>query len=336
MAKYRVGFAGLIHDHIWNEIDAWKQVPQVELAAAGDLNEPLLEKAQQEGIQRTYRSWKEMLNKEELDILEVALDNASAVEAVEAGASEKLAVKVEKPMAARLDQADRMLKAAEDAGTALMINWPTTWNPAMDLMLETIKRGDLGQPFYFRLRCAHQGPKELGCSRYFYEWLYDEERCGAGALMDYCCYSANMCSYLFGRPKSVVGIRAVLAKEYPVPDDNATILMQYDNVFGVAEACWTQPVPADQPNPFCLASEGNIGIVDEKVVIRRPDKGVETLTPPALPDHRSSGPKYLVHCLETGSPIEGVSSPQVGRQAQEILEAGLISADEGRRVELPL
>jgi predicted dehydrogenase len=336
MAKYRVGFAGLIHDHVWNEIAHWKRIPDAELVAAGDRNQPLLLKAEQEGIQRMYGSWQEMLDTEDLNVLEVALDNAGAVDVVEAGAARGLAVKVEKPMAARLDQAERMLAAAQKAGTILMINWPTTWNPADDFVLTMIKRGDLGQPFYFRLRCAHNGPKEIGCSRYFWEWLYDAERCGAGALMDYCCYGANMCSYLFGLPKSVVGVRAVLAKEYPVPDDNATIIMQYDKLFGVSEASWTEPVAAGQPNPFCLASEGNIGVVGDEVVIQRRGKDAERITPPALPEHRSCGPRYLLHCLKTGALVEGPSDPSVGRNAQEILEAGLLSTNEGRRIELPL
>ena len=36
-------------------------------------------------------------------------------------------VMVEKPMAATLEQADRMLTAARKAGTVLMVNWPTAW-----------------------------------------------------------------------------------------------------------------------------------------------------------------------------------------------------------------
>ena len=45
------------------------------------------------------------------------------------------------------------------------------------------------------------GPKEIGCDPRFVEWLYDEEKNGADALMDYCCYSANMCARFLGLPK---------------------------------------------------------------------------------------------------------------------------------------
>ena len=336
MKKYRVGFAGLVHDHVWGQMEHWKSMPNVELVAAGDPNAALLEKAREGGVRRTYGSWEEMLGKEELSIVEVATDNASAVRVVEAAAPKGIHIKVEKPMSARLDQANRMVKAAEKAGVQLMIHWPTAFVPANDLMFQMIKRGDIGQPYYFRLRCAHAGPKEIGCSQYFWEWLYDEKRNGAGALVDYCCYSADMCSYLFGLPRTVVGIRAVLAKDYPVPDDNAIILMKYDNLFGVAEACWTEVSTPLQPNPICLGTEGNVGVVNDEVVLQKRSGEAETITPLPLPEGRRNGPEYLISCLEGGRDVEGQCSARVSRDAQEILEAGLLSADQGKAVNIPV
>jgi predicted dehydrogenase len=336
MKKYRVGFAGLVHDHIWGQIEHWKAIPNVEFVAAGDPNRPLLEKTRENGVRKTYDSWEEMLEKEKLDILEVATDNATAVRVVEAAAPKGIHIKIEKPMSARLEQANRMIAAVEEAGVQLMIHWPTAFVPTNALMFEMIGRGDIGQPYYFRLRCAHAGPKEIGCSKYFYEWLYDEERNGAGALIDYCCYGADMCSYLFGLPRSVVGIRAVLAKEYPVPDDNAIILMQYDKAFGVAEACWTEVATPLQPNPICLGSEGNIGVVNDQVVLQKRDGTAEAIDPPPLPEGRQNGPQYFISCLETGEKVEGQCSAAVSRNAQEILEAGLLSANRGKAITLPV
>ncbi len=336
MKKYRIGFAGLVHDHIWGEIENWKAMANADLVAAADSNPPLLEKARANGVAKTYVSWEEMLQKEQLDILEVATDNASAVEVVEAAAPKGIHIKVEKPMSARLEQADRMLSAADKAGVQLMIRWPTAFVPANSLMFRMIERGEIGQPFYFRLRCAHAGPKEIGCSQYFWEWLYDEERNGAGALIDYCCYCADMCSYLFGLPRTVVGIRAVLAKEYPVPDDNAMILMKYDKVFGVAEACWTEVATPLQPNPLCLGGEGNIGVVGDEVVIQKRNQDAQTIEPPPLPEGQRNGPEYLLSCLEAGKDVDGQCSAKVSRNAQEILEAGLLSADRGEAISIPL
>ena len=65
---YRVGVAGLIHDHIWGMLRWWKELEGAELVAAADPNPPLLEKIRSEDRRRaalreppprcsTARSW---------------------------------------------------------------------------------------------------------------------------------------------------------------------------------------------------------------------------------------------------------------------------------------
>lgn len=336
MKKYRVAIAGLVHDHIWWYIPQWRGLRGVELVAAADSHRALLRRARDEGVARTYESFGKMLGSEEIDILEVATTNEAACEVVEAAVARGIHVKVEKPMAARLDQADRMLAAARKAGVRLMINWPTAWEPATVQAIETVRRGDIGRPYYFRLRCAHRGPKELGCSQYFYSWLYDEVENGAGALMDYCCYGAAMCCDLFGPPASVVGIRGVLAKIYPVPDDNAIILMKYDHLFGSTEACWTQEVDSGQPNPVWFGSEGNVGVVGEKILFEPKGGRPRLRKPRPLPRGRRTSAEYFLSCIRNDREIEGICNPQVSRDAQEVLEAGLRSSNTGREIPLPV
>jgi len=338
MKTYRVGVAGMVHDHVWGELGHWSKLPNVELVAAADPNEPLRAKiAEQHGVGALYETWQEMLEKERLDILQIACENAKAADIVEAAAAKGLHMVIEKPMAARLAQADRMLKAAQDAGVVMMINWPTQWNPAFQTFSRLIEERAVGDLFYLKYRSAHNGPKEIGCSEYFWGWLYDEELNGAGALMDYCCYSAAMNAYFLGRPKSCVGIRAVLVKDYPLPDDNAMILMKYEHAFGVAEACWTQKVHTEGPNPIAYGTEGMIGIAGGKVVIRTPAEPEEkTIEPDPVPAGRRTAPEHLIHCIETGDEVLGTCNAVVSRNAQEILEAGLISADTGREVTIPI
>ena len=123
---YRVGFASLVHDHVWGELQHWKAHPNVEIVAAGDINAELREQFHTEaGVDNVYTSWQEMLEKEALDIVQAAAENNAGADIVEAAAAKGIHVVSEKPMAARLSQADRMLAAAENAGTLLMVNWPT-------------------------------------------------------------------------------------------------------------------------------------------------------------------------------------------------------------------
>ena len=338
MAKtYRVGFASLVHDHVWGELQHWKAHPNVEIVAAGDVNAELRAQFSAEvGIENVYNSWQEMIEKEELDIVQAAAENNAGADIVAAAAAKGIHVVSEKPMAARLSQADQMLAAAENAGTLLMVNWPTAWSPPLNTAMNLIKDGAIGDIFYFKWRSAHNGPMEIGCSRYFYEWLYDEEKNGAGALMDYCCYCADMCAYLLGLPQQVTAFRDTFVKDYPVPDDNAVILMKYGNAFGLTEASWTQKVGYVTPNPVVYGTEGALMVSGNEVHLHPANGDAEVVTPEPLPEGRRNAAEYFIHCLETGESIEGLCNAKVSRDAQEILEAGLVSADSGQVVNLPM
>jgi predicted dehydrogenase len=338
MAKtYRVGIASMVHDHVWGELKHWAKLPNVQLVAAGDVNPDLRERIQREyNVPTVYNSWEEMVEREDLDIVQAASENNRCAEIVEACAAKSIHVISEKPMAATLEQANRMVVAAKKAGILLMVNWPTAWQPAIQELERRILAGDIGMVTYFKQRSAHNGPKEIGCDPHFWQWLYDEEKNGAGALMDYCGYSADMCSRFLGLPEQVTGFRGVFVKDYPVPDDSAIILMKYPHAFGVAEASWTQKVGYASNNPVVYGTEGSLAVSGGKVILQRPGKETETIEAPPTKEPRRNGPEYFMHCLEAGEPIEGFCSMVVSRNAQEILEAGKRAADTGQTQTLPL
>jgi predicted dehydrogenase len=330
----RVGVAGLIHDHVWGMLRWWKELEGADLVAAADVNPPLLERVRSEFGVRTYSSYAEMLEREQLHIVTVALDNATTVDAVEAAAAHGAHVISEKPMAATLEQADRMIAACRAARVELMINWPTAWNPAIRTIDRLVQEGAIAAVHKVKYVAAHQGPKEIGCTPYFYNWLYDPKLNGAGALMDYCCYGADLAAHWLGRPESVVGITGTLVKpDFPV-DDNAIILMKYPHAFGVAEASWTQQASDGGANPCVFGAAGTLSVVGGRVRLARLNKEHELMDPDPLPPGRRNGAEYLVSCLRAGVPVEGMCSAATSRIAQEILQRGLESAQSGREVHL--
>lgn len=332
---YRIGIAGLIHDHIWGMLRWWKELEGAEIVAAADLNEPLLDKIRGEfGVRNLYRSTSEMFARETLDIVTVALDNASTADAVEQAAAHGVHVMSEKPMAATLEQAQRMVDACRKAKVQLMINWPTAWSPGIRTVDRLVREGAIGQVHKVKYLAAHQGPKEMGCTPYFYHWLYDAQLNGAGALMDYCCYGANMAAHWLGRPASVMGMAGTLVKDdFPV-DDNAVILMKYPHAFGVAEASWTQQAPDGSANPSVFGATGTLSVVGGRVRLARLGREPEYLEPDAPAPGKRTGAEYLVSCLEAGTPVEGMCSAATSLIAQEILQRGLESARSGREIEL--
>lgn len=341
MAKtYRVGIACMSHDHVWGELEHWKSLPNVQLVAGGDDEPELLEYLKEKhGVTHLYNSFQEMIEKEELDIVQAAGGNSEGAEIVELAASKGLHVVSEKPMAATLAQAERMKAAAEKAGTYLLINWPSAWSAAWQDLERRVLAGEIGEVRYVRYRSAHSGPIAIGCNPSFVRDLINPEINGAGALMDYCCYGAKLAARLLGRPNSVMGMRGTFGNEpayNPPSDDNAVIVSQFDRAFSVCEASWSQPVGYAETNPLVYGSEGSIGIYHNKIQIQRPGKAEEILDPKPLEYPYRHAPEYLLYCIENGLPIEGFCSPEVSRNAQEILEAGLRSANSGQTLKLPL
>jgi predicted dehydrogenase len=332
MKTYKVGVASLVHDHIWGELNHWKALPNAQIVAAGDVNESLRTRlAQMFPDARLYSSWQEMLEAEagNLDVVQCTSENNVHAEIVEASAARGLHVICEKPMAATFEQAKRMTDAAERHNIRLFVNWPSAWSPAFQEWERRIAVGEIGDVRFVRYRSAHNGPREIGCDPHFVEWLYDAEKNGAGAYMDYCCYGAVMCARFLGRASRVTALRGVLAKEYPLPDDAAVLTLQYPHALGVAEASWIQPSGMLGPNPIAFGSNGTIGVAGGNVLLQQVGADVQTIPAPATVFPRRSGPEYFLHCIEAGEEIEGICNAQTSLIAQETLSAGIVASDTG-------
>ncbi|HYE98242.1 MAG TPA: Gfo/Idh/MocA family oxidoreductase, partial [Planctomycetota bacterium] len=240
MKTLRVAVAGLVHDHVWGMLPQFASLRDVRIVAAADPNRPLRERFRKEtGATALFADAREMLEAVDADALLVCGSNAGGVPILEAGAKRGLHLMVEKPMAATAAGARRVMAAVRKHRVRLMVNWPLAWSPAFQRALALVQAGDIGHVFHARIHMAHQGPKEAGCSPYFWGWLYDAQENGAGALVDYCCYGAAVMATLWGRPKEVVGVARRLFKKLPV-DDNAMVVGIWPERTALAQASWTQ------------------------------------------------------------------------------------------------
>jgi predicted dehydrogenase len=339
--KLRVGVLGMTHDHVWGNLADLNKSNWGELVAAADPNEELCEKVKKEHqCPELFADYQEMLDSVKLDAVYVFGDNATGADLTEMAAERGLHVLIEKPMAADLNGATRMLAAARKAGVTLMINWPFAWLPQLQKAMRMAHAGEIGQLFQTKYRSAHAGPKELGCTPYFYNWLYDASLNGAGALMDYCCYGAALARYMLGQPSRVMGMAGHCLKDYITLDDNAVIVMQWPRALAITEASWTQIGHLTSYFATIYGSDGTLLVEPGKkgrllLATRKHEDGIEVACDP-LPEEMSCATNYFLSRITQGKPVEGLCSPEVSRDAQEILEAGLISARDGAAVSLPL
>jgi predicted dehydrogenase len=117
-----------------------------QLVAGADTSQGQRAKFSQEYPDATmYADYREMLEKEELDLVSVCtwppLHEEMVVAAAEAGAK---GIVCEKPMAVNLGQVNHMLQACDQSGTKLVISHQRRFNLRYVEAKEALKRGEIG------------------------------------------------------------------------------------------------------------------------------------------------------------------------------------------------
>jgi predicted dehydrogenase len=164
---------------------------------------------------------------------------------VEACAPRGIHVMVEKPLATNSEHAIRMLELAREHHIYLLTDYETSWYPTTAKSFQLVNDSNFVGPVRkVVIHDGHQGPKEIGCSKEFLDWLTDPMLNGGGALMDFGCYGANLMTYLLKgeEPVSVTAVTRHFKPEiYPKVDDEATIIVTYQNAQSIIQASWNWP-----------------------------------------------------------------------------------------------
>lgn len=360
--KYRVGIIGFGHMHVNNVAQLYGAHPQVEWVACADTKpmkpelrvapytrqwnqQYLMEKL---GIPKKYDCYHEMLEKETFDIMIVQTENALHAEVVEACAAKGVNVCVEKPMAVSLSDALRMVRAVQNAGTKLLVNWPLTWSPAARKAKELIDQGLIGRVLEVKWRAAHTGPlgpggmhtgvsgttePMTGPERAATWW--HQAAAGGGAMLDFCCYGGMISRWLIGEQAvAAVGFKANLDSTWGDAEDNAVILVRFPKAMAVWEGSWTTWDSGVPGGPIIYGETGTLVVEtrEGKPVVRHERGGGRTTiyeTEP-LPQGRHDVAHEYIHHLETGEPLHPSLEMMFNLEVMAILDAGIRSAASGK------
>ena len=195
--KYRiaiVGCGGISHAHG----NAWRHLPEIEIVGACDEKlESLKRFATEFNVQNTYNDLRQMLEKQQPDVLVVATWPSShlknVLEAVRCGVK---GILVEKPITVNATQLEQMIQVTERANILLMEAFMYRHHPLTLAVKQRVEEGTIGEVRYARST--------------FSTGLTDRQNwrlrgdLGGGAVMDLGCYCINIIRYLIGRePQSV-------------------------------------------------------------------------------------------------------------------------------------
>ena len=119
--------------------------PNANLVALADVRADVLDKAARHyGVERTYTDIREMLAREQLDGVVIAVWHAAHYEAARACLEQGLHVVLEKPMTLLAAHARHLTELSRERGCQLIIGYPWNYNPHVLRVKEVISSGRLG------------------------------------------------------------------------------------------------------------------------------------------------------------------------------------------------
>lgn len=341
-APVRIGVVGLEHDAAEPFLTALHGRPEAELVGIVETNKVLIDRYEERcalGPEMFHNNFAELLARAHPQIVVSFARTLDHPAVVAACAQAGLDVMLEKPLAINFAEARQIAAAGRHAGIDVMVDYETTWQPAYQSVFDLV-RGQkiIGPVRQLVFRAGHRGPKEIGCSTNFLEWLTDPAQSGGGALVDFGCYGADMLTWVMEgrRPLAVTAVAQQMKPEvYPKVEDQATIILEYPGAQGVIQASWNWPYDVRALEVFgrqgcALAPQGN--------VVRVRKVGAEesefTVSPPAgaAPEDEIS---FLAAVSRKQKRPSGLCSLDVNLTVMEILDAARESVRSGRRVELP-
>ncbi len=341
-AKTRLAVVGLDHDHVWSLLKDIAGEPSAELVAIAESDAALVSRAQKEvpANVKFYADYVEMLDQAKPEAVIVATSNDRHLEILRQCAKRHIHYSAEKPMATSVADAREMERLAREANIKLMVNYWNAWVAPSHDLFHRVRAGEVGPIQKIIVQYGHRGPKEIGVSQQFANWLYDPVKNGGGAIMDFGCYGAELSLWLKGRPTRVYATtRKMKVEQNNKVDDDATIVLDYPDATAIIEASWDWPYTKDQvevfgPKGSLLARHNTLQhrSADARGPNVAPDG--ESVTLDVLPRETSNPIAYFVDCIRNNKPIEDPVSARLNVQVMEILDAARESARTGKPQEL--
>ena len=233
-----VGFWGSNHVRVLRELES------VEVRAVCDIN---LEKAKQVarkfGVSNYYQDIDEMLNKEELDAVNVCTPSISHAEVAVKVLEYGLDVFVEKPLASSPDECLEIIDAAKSNNRFVMTGFIERFNPAVSKAIELLRAGEIGEVIMSHGRRIGWWPQRIG---------------DVGVVKDTAIHDIDLTRYIFGQePVSVYARGGSLKHRF---EDHIQAIMTFEDELRVAfiEANWL--TPRKKREMLITGSEGVISI----------------------------------------------------------------------------
>ncbi|MFI5242632.1 MAG: Gfo/Idh/MocA family protein [Gemmatimonadales bacterium] len=236
-------------------IDAILANPHFELVAVCD---EMLDRARATGEKAEvpfFTNYAEMLDSVPADVAAICTPSGMHPKQGILAAERKLHVICEKPMATRLEEADALVRACDDAGVHLFVVKQNRLNPSIQLLKRSIDAGRFGRIYLANTTVRWNRPQSYyDMAPWRGTWEFD-----GGAFMNQASHYVDMIQWLVGQVETVTAKTATLARRIESEDTGVAILRFRNGALGTIEVTMLA---------YPRNMEGSITVIGEKGTVK--------------------------------------------------------------------
>jgi len=210
------GFMGRAHSNAYRKVSQFfaRQYHPVLKACCARNEAKIKEFAENWGYESYETDWRKMIERKDIDVIDVGSPNNTHREIVLAAAAAGKMILCEKPLAMSAAEGREMVAAVEKAGVANMVWYNYRRVPAVALAKQLVDEGRVGRAFHYRATYLQDWTispdvKQGGAAT----WRLDAAVAGSGVTGDLLAHSIDTAEWLNGPIQKVTATTETFIKE---------------------------------------------------------------------------------------------------------------------------
>ena len=211
-------FMGKTHSNAYRKIGMFFE-PRAKMtmrAICGLEEDEVIVAARKFGWESHETSWEKLVDRNDLDMIDIAASTDLHKVAAIAAANNGKHVFCEKPLAVGLADAREVLETVKKCGVKHQIGFNYRFVPAVALAKKMIDGGKIGRIFHVRASFLQSWIIDPEAP---FGWKLDKKVCGSGALGDIGSHIIDLARFLAGEIKSVAALEKTFVKSRPIPGE---------------------------------------------------------------------------------------------------------------------
>ena len=285
------------HVHAEFRAKALKELPNTRIVAISDDNEERGRAAAERfGVDNFVNDWKQLVRRDDIDVVMVHSENSRHVDQVVASAEAGKHIFCEKPVATSRVDAERMVKAVDKAGVQGTAAFVSRFSQEASRAKAIVDAGILGTIIHARSFIGLAGIREIGCPPDMADWMEDATLGGGGAWIDEGSHAIDLLRWLNGDITRIALMTANRNKPHLKVEDIGTAILTFANgSVGEVGTAWSMAVEIGMRNLLELYG------TDGTLIMRATDQF----------------PRVEVFDANGESPLKGWSIPHIEPDARE-------------------